>query len=105
MSGSLQSHTEVVDFSGNQAQYYPYDSFSTPLANNKILFFLTTLVITSTTLIPLYIDLSYSILSSSSYSMTLTAGYQMSITRFSFSQIFFDVGEYQSTTSPYLYGL
>lgn len=107
MSEQLQSHTEVVDFTGSQSlwSYSTYNSFAAPLTNHRILFFMSTLYIVATSTVPIYMDLSYSIIDSGSYSMTLTVGYNVSITRYSFSQIFFNIGEYESTISPYLYGL
>lgn len=93
MSDQLTSHTEVVDFTGDQSlwSYSSYNSFSAPLSNNKILFFLTSLDILATSTIPIYMDLSYSILDANHYSMTLTIGYNVSISLFTFSQIFYDV--------------
>jgi hypothetical protein len=108
MSGSLTTFTDVVDFANNQVYYSyasDYQTFVTPLTDNKIIFFLTTLEIISTTLVPIQLSLSYSILDTSSYSMTLTAGFNLTIERITFSQIIYDSAVYSATVSPILRGM
>jgi hypothetical protein len=70
MSSTLQNHTEVVDFSTNQVYFSyntGYQSFTTPLADNKILFFLSALHVVATSTVPIQLDLSYNILNNSHY--------------------------------------
>lgn len=105
MSSSLTSHTEIVDFSTSQVYFSynaGYQTFTSPLTNNKILFFLSALNIVATSTSALTLDFSYSILTSTSYAMTLTVGYNVSITRVSFNQIFYDTTPYTPGLSPYL---
>lgn len=104
-SSQLQTHTELVDYSGSQIfnSFRTYISFPPPLSNHKILFFLNSLYIVSLSTVPIQLDLSYQIQSNTTYSMSLTVGYNVSVTYFSFSQIFYDVGDFNgSTISPYL---
>ena len=56
----------------------------------------------ATSTVPLTMDISYTILDAGSYSMTLTVGYNVSIHRISFNQIFYDAGDYVLGSSPYL---
>ena len=105
MNSSLQSHTELVNFATGQVYFsynFAYQQFVTPYSNNKILFFLTALHIVATSTDPLSLDITYSILNNSHYSMTLTAGYNVTITRYSFNQIFYTTSDWNTTVSPYL---
>ena len=105
MSPVIQNHTEIINFATAQV-YFSYNSayqqFTTPYSNNKILFFLTALHMVATSVDPLQFDLNYAIINNSHYSVTLSVGFNVTITRYSFNQIFYNSGDWNSSLSPYV---
>lgn len=107
-SASLLTHTEVVDYADQNANFptlFPvstYTSFSTPYSKYRIALFLTGMVITATSTIPLSFDVTASVLSATTYSMSATLGYNATISALQFSQVFFDTSQFSINLGKYL---
>lgn len=82
-----------------------YTTFSTPYSKYRIVLFLTSLTITSTSTIPLSFDVTGTVLSSTTYSMYATLGYNSTITLLQYSQVFFDSSQFSVNSNKYLYFL
>jgi hypothetical protein len=107
-STSLLTHTEVVNYADQNANFpshFPvstYTSFSAPYSKYRIALFLTGMVITATSTIPVSFDVTASVLSATSYSMSATLGYNATISALQFSQVFFDTSQFSLNLGKYL---
>jgi cysteine-rich repeat protein len=107
-SSSLLTHTEVVDYADQNANFptlFPastYTSFTTPYSKYRIALFLTSMVITATSTIPFSFDITTAVLSATTYSMAATLGYSATITTLQFSQVFFDSSQFSLNSGKYL---
>lgn len=91
---SAQTYTNTIDYSV-QAASRTYNQFSLPLTNNKIMMFMTTIFEEGDidffgTWRPIDLYVETSILSTTTYSITVTIGVRVLLDRLHFSQIIFD---------------
>ena len=92
-SASLLSHLEVVDYADQTAMFptlgpiSTYTSFSAPFNKYKIVLFLTSISVATSTssTIQLTFDITTSVLSATTYSMYATLGYNATIAYIQFS--------------------
>jgi cysteine-rich repeat protein len=80
-----------------------YSTFSAPFSKYRIALFLTSIAITSTSTIPVSFDITCTVLSTTTYSMVATLGYNATITMLKFSQVFFDSSQFSVSSNKYLY--
>ena len=94
VGSSKQTHTELIDYTTGEfystVSQAASDTFSTPLSSNVICFFLSALHIISTETNVVQLDLSYSIIDANRYSMSLTAGFDLTISKIEFSKVFYN---------------
>lgn len=89
-SSSVASYTNVVNYTAQAtANGLSYKNFSTPLSNNKILLFMTSMYITSSLSSTVDLHVTATPLSNETYQFYVTS-LGLSITRLHFSMIIFD---------------
>ena len=104
LKDEILSYRNIVNFT-DQSSGLSYDKFSLPLPDHKVLLFMTSLYITGpnedhtdpSSFVPLNIKVFGEIVSSSQYSMQATTESMMTISKFHFSQIFFNQRDVQSS--------
>lgn len=65
----MTTFTQIINYS-QQSAANTFKTFTTPMNYNKIVYYLTSMRITSNTTAPFKLDLSYSILNTTHYSLT-----------------------------------
>ena len=97
-----KTYTNIINYTTQAtASGFTYRNFSSPLTNCKVVLFLTTLfsngALSTTANIPLDLRISTTILSTSTYRLSVTYGTDSYITKLRFSMIIFDQKDVESS--------
>lgn len=86
----MKYFAEAINYT-DQAQYFPYNTFSSPYSNFKIVLYITNLWIRATSGPAITLTIDYSFLNDSFYILNATLQKNAFITNLHFSQIIYNV--------------
>lgn len=88
-SSTLTTFTQTIDYS-HQSAANSFKTFTAPISYNKIVYFITSMKITSTSSAPYKLDITYSILNSTHYSLTASIFHYGTVNNLRLSQIIYN---------------